>query len=258
MKITLVQSDIAWENKKANFNNYEILLEKMEGKTDIIVLPEMFNTGFSMNSAMMAEDMKGETLGWMRKLSERGNFGMIGSFIVSENAKFFNRLVFMKPDGTFSFYDKGHLFRMEKENRFYTRGHKTVIDSFRGWRFSLQICYDLRFPVWSRIKNNNYDILVYIANWPASRRTVWNTLLRARAIENQSYVVGVNRIGKDGNDIDYCGDSVILDPKGVSIAETEQNREEVLTAEISLDYLETFRKKFPVWKDADDFELLSD
>ncbi|MBS0011892.1 MAG: amidohydrolase [Bacteroidales bacterium] len=258
MKISIVQSDIAWENKKSNFIKYEYLLEKLKGKTDVLVLPEMFSTGFSMNSERLSENMEGETMKWMRKSAREGDFGIIGSFIASGKGKYYNRLVFMKPDGSYCSYDKGHLFRMEKENMFFTKGKKPVIDTFREWRFSLQICYDLRFPVWSRNRNNEYDILVYIANWPAARRHVWNTLLRARAIENQCFVVGVNRIGSDGNGIDYCGDSVLIDPRGMPLLQTEQDKEEVLTHAVSLDELKLFRKKFPVWLDADAFKLLSD
>lgn len=258
MKITLVQADIAWENKKANYSKYDSLLKSLAGNADLVVLPEMFNTGFSMNCDQLAESMDGETMKWMRKTSSDNDFGIIGSFIIADQGKYYNRLVFMKPDGDYSTYDKGHLFRMEKENIFYTKGKKPVIDSFREGNFSLQVCYDLRFPVWSRNVNNCYDILVYVANWPKSRRNVWNTLLLARAVENQCFVIGVNRIGTDGNGIDYCGDSVIIDPLGRVIARTGQDIEEVVTHEISLDELRIFRQKFPVWIDADKFKLISD
>ncbi|HCC70101.1 MAG TPA: amidohydrolase [Bacteroidales bacterium] len=258
MKITLVQSDIAWENKKTNFKKYESLLSGLSGKTDVVVLPEMFNTGFSMNSEELAEAMNGETVVWMREVSAETNYAILGSFIASDRGKYYNRLVFMKPDGDYCTYDKGHLFRMEKENMSYTKGNRTIIDSFKDWKFSLQICYDLRFPVWSRNKNNGYDILVYIANWPAVRRNVWNTLLIARAIENQCFVVGVNRIGRDENSIDYCGDTKLVDPRGNIVANTKMNTEEVITGEISLDELRAFREKFPVWLDADNFEIISD
>ena len=258
MKITLVQTDIAWENKKANYSKYESLLKDLTGKTDVVVLPEMFNTGFSMACDQLAESMDGDTMRWMREISSDGGFGVIGSFIAVDNGNYYNRLVFIKPDGDYCTYDKGHLFRMEKENTFYTKGSRPVIDSFREWHFSLQVCYDLRFPVWSRNVNNKYDILVYIANWPKSRRNVWNTLLLARAIENQCFVVGVNRIGRDRNGIDYCGDSVIIDPLGRVVAHTTQDKEEVITHNISLDELKLFREKFPVWIDADKFNLISD
>ncbi len=258
MKITLIQTDIAWENKQANYSHYESLLQDLGGKTDVVILPEMFNTGFSMNCDELAESMNGETMNWMRKITSMSGFGMIGSFIASEKGKYYNRLVFMKPEGDYSTYDKGHLFRMEKENKYYTKGNKPVIDSFRKWNFSLQVCYDLRFPVWSRNIENCYDILVYIANWPKSRRNVWNTLLLARAIENQCFVVGVNRIGKDGNGIDYCGDSVIIDPMGRIVAQTKMDAGEVITHTISLDELILFREKFPVWIDADKFTLVSE
>ncbi|MDZ7738703.1 MAG: amidohydrolase [Bacteroidales bacterium] len=257
MKISLVQSDIFWEDKKANFRKYESLLAGLKGNTDLVVLPEMFSTGFSMNSRDMAEDMDGLTLEWMESTSSAGNFGLIGSFIATEGGKYYNRLVFMKPGGDYCIYDKGHLFRMEKEDLFYTKGNRRVTEPFRGANFSLQICYDLRFPVWSRNRNNSYDILIYIANWPAARRKVWTTLLPARAIENQCYVIGVNRVGRDGNGIDYCGDSMIIGPRGDILAAAEENEEEVVTYELSLSELEQFREKFPVWRDADDFRLIS-
>ena len=257
MKITFVQTDIEWENKKANFSRYESIISKMYGETDVLVLPEMFNTGFSMNSRELAEDMKGETMRWMAEISARGGFAMLGSFIATWKGLYYNRLIFMKPDGSYTSYDKGHLFRMEKENMFYTKGDRRVIETFRKWNFSLQICYDLRFPVWSRNINNAYDILIYVANWPASRRNVWNTLLKARAIENQCFVLGVNRIGTDGNGIKYCGDSALIDPRGNLVAMAHENEEGVITVEISLDELKKFRKKFPVWLDADPFKLLS-
>ena len=257
MNITFVQTDIGWEKKKANFSRYESMISKIHGETDVIVLPEMFSTGFSMNSQELAEGMKGETMKWMAEMSAKGGFALLGSFIATVKGLYYNRLVFMKPDGSYTSYDKGHLFRMEKENMFYTKGDRRLIEPFRNWNFSLQICYDLRFPVWSRNINNAYDILVYVANWPASRRNVWNTLLRARAIENQCFVLGVNRVGTDGNGIEYCGDSALIDPKGNVVSMAQENKEEVISLEISLDDLKKFREKFPVWLDADPFKLLS-
>ncbi|HDZ41938.1 MAG TPA: amidohydrolase [Bacteroidetes bacterium] len=258
MKISWLQADIVWEDKEANFSKYESRLTSLKGQTDVVVLPEMFNTGFSMDSENLAENMKGQTMKWMSEITSDTGFGMIGSFIAAENGRYFNRLVFMKPDGSYSAYDKGHLFRMEKENMFFTKGEKTVIDTYMGWNFSLQICYDLRFPVWSRNINNAYDILVYVANWPAARRKVWNTLLMARAIENQCFVLGVNRTGKDGNGIDYCGDSALIDPRGNIVVKSKLNTEELITSEIFIDDMKAFRAKFPVWLDADSFELRSD
>lgn len=258
MKITLVQTDIAWEDKKANLIKYESLLDDLGGQTDIVVLPEMFNTGFSMNSRSLAETMSGDTVKWMEEMVNRGGFALMGSLIVSEGSKYFNRLVFMKPGGNYCTYDKGHLFRMEKENDFFTKGRHRLTERYREWNFSLQVCYDLRFPVWSRNVDNAYDILVYVANWPASRRNVWNTLLRARAIENQCFVAGVNRIGKDGNGLGYCGDTALIDPKGEVVGQTKLNAEDVLTTEISMENLKSFRSRFPVWLDADPFELVSD
>lgn len=256
MKISFVQSDIYWENKKANFSKYESMLSGLRGKTDLVVLPEMFSTGFTMRAGEMAEDMYGETMIWMRKISSEGDFGLIGSIIISDAGKYYNRLVFMKPDTSCITYDKGHLFRMEKENMFFTKGSAPVIDSFRKLNISLQICYDLRFPVWSRNRNNAYDLLIYIANWPAARQHVWNTLLPARAIENQCYVLGVNRLGRDGNGIEYSGGSVLAGPRGNILASADGPGEEVITHRIDRDELEQFREKFPVWLDADNFNLI--
>ncbi len=258
MKVSLVQADITCENKESNFRKYESLITGLKGHTDLVVMPEMFNTGFTMNSEKMAESMCGDTLQWMRRISSEYDFGLMGSYIVRDAGRYYNRLVFMKPDGNYVTYDKGHLFRMEKENMFYMKGNRHIIESFRGMNFFLQICYDLRFPVWSRNRNNAYDVLVYVANWPAVRRNVWNTLLQARAIENQAYVLGVNRVGNDENGIDYCGDTVIIDPTGEKLAEAQLNREEIITSEISSGKLKSFREKFPAWLDADLFSFDTD
>ena len=256
MNIAAIQSDLVWENPEKNRSCFSRIIDDLDSDIEMVILPEMFTTGFSMNSAALAEPMDGNTVEWMRITSENYDVAIVGSLIIKEDGKFFNRLIFMKPDGTFSYYDKGHLFRMERENLYFTKGTRPLIISWSGFNISLQICYDLRFPVWSRIRNNNYDLLLFIANWPGSRGDVWNTLLKARAIENQCYVAGVNRIGKDGEGLTYSGDSVILDPKGEILASLPEHKEGILTANLSLPDLRRFRDKFPVWKDGDDFTLI--
>lgn len=257
MEVLIVQPDLIWENPAENRRNLELMLDaEYRTKPDLVVLPEMFTTGFSMNSRKLAESMEGETINWMREISIKGDFAIAGSIIIKEGGSFYNRLIFINQKDAPVIYDKGHLFRMEKENNFFTKGRGRIITKYKDFFINLQICYDLRFPVWTRNTNNAYDILLYVANWPRSRRNVWNTLLVARAIENQCYVIGVNRIGEDGNGLSYSGDSVIIDPKGNIIAGLGYNEEGTASANLSLDNLNLFREKFPVWKDSDNFELL--
>jgi omega-amidase len=256
MKVTLIQSDIIWEDKSRNFQNLYKLISPLYNKTDIVVLPEMFNTGFSMNPEKLSESEFGETFDWMRILAQKGNFGLCGSYIIKEDKHFFNRWVFVSPDKKSWYYDKRHLFSIGGENKFFSHGNKRLTFSFRGIRISPYICYDLRFPVWSR-NRNDCDLIIYSANWPESRIEVWNILLKARAIENQCYVVGVNRVGKDGAGINYCGDSMIINPQGTIISSAKPNTESVLSGEISLQELSDFRKKFPVLNDTDNFTIVS-
>jgi len=256
MKITIIQSNIEWEDHEENIRTHEDMIRRGCTGSDLVILPEMFTTGFSMNSRALATDLDGPEIKWMEKMSTEGDFGLVGSLIMKEEDRYLNRLVFMKPGGSYSTYDKGHLFRMEKEDLYYTKGSSRLIESFRGFNINLMICYDLRFPVWSRNVKNEYDLLIYVANWPEARRHVWNTLLAARAIENQCYVAGVNRIGSDDSGIFYSGDSVILDPRGEVLASVEAYKEGTITMDISMDKLKKFRNKFPVWKDADKFRLL--
>ena len=254
MKISIIQSDIIWEDKFSNFEKLEKLITPLFNQTDIIVLPEMFNTGFSMNPEKLSEPPQGETSEWMRDLALKGNFGLCGSYMVKENLNFFNRWVFITPEKESWKYDKRHLFRVGGEDKIFSPGRNRLIFNFRGVRISSNICYDLRFPVWSR-NRNEYDLLINSANWPEDRKEVWNVLLKARAIENQCFVVGANRIGTDGNGINYCGDSVIIDPHGKIISTFHPNEEKSITGEISLTELSDFRKKFPVLGDADGFSI---
>ena len=254
MRITLVQSDITWENKEANLASFSVILSGHDASTDLVVLPEMFTTGITMNSSSLAEPFPGDTLKWMQNEAHKGNFAICGSYICEIDNVFRNRLLFVKPDGDFIYYDKRHLFGMGGEDLVYKSGSERVIVKFMDVRFCLQICYDLRFPVWSR-NRNDYDVLVYVANWPASRSEVWSALLKARAIENQCFVIGVNRTGTDGTGLNYSGDSMIIDPRGVIVSSVKPNTEDTFTKEISMSDLREFRTKFPVLNDADDFVI---
>jgi omega-amidase len=254
MKISIIQPDSVWEDKSRNFRNLELLISPLYNKTDIVVLPEMFNTGFSMNPGLLSESPEAETFGWMKDIAQKGNFGLCGSYMVKENMHFFNRWVFISPENEYRHYDKRHLFTMAGENNFFSPGKTRLIFTFRGVKISPYICYDLRFPVWIR-NRDNYDLIICAANWPENRREAWNILLKARAIENQCYVAGVNRIGTDGEGIKYCGDSMIVDPRGAIIASSNTLEESSFTGEISLSELYDFRKKFPVLNNADNFNI---
>jgi omega-amidase len=254
MKITLVQPDILWENKTGNFHKLELMLKEVSGITDLVVLPEMFTTGFSMQVPGLSESYHDNTFRWMENLSREGNYAICGSFIVNESNNYLNRFVFITPDKSDFFYDKRHLFSIAGEDTIFKHGDSRLVIHYRDYRINAIICYDLRFPVWTRNKND-YDLLICVANWPDKRRETWNTLLKARAIENQCYVVGVNRVGYDNTNTCYAGESVILDPLGRIIAGVKENEEGIATGEISLPDLLNFRKEFPVMKDADDFTI---
>jgi len=262
LKITLVQTDIIWENPEANRAHLELHLGTLRDKTDVIVLSEMFTTGFSMAPEKIAEPFDFEnmsTLNRMRSWAAELNAVITGSVSVEENGKYFNRLFWVRPDGSFSTYDKRHTFTFVGEDKHYERGNERIVEEWRGWKICPLICYDLRFPTWSRNKivegKPLYDVLIYIANWPAARKEPWQKLLLARAIENQCYVVGLNRVGKDANSNDYSGDSSIINSKGEYLLQLTPFKEEIKTQTISWSDLEDFRKKFPVLSDADDFEV---
>jgi predicted amidohydrolase len=254
LNITTVQTSLHWEDKEKNFQKFEKIIFSDINDTHLVILPEMFTTGFSMQPENLAEKEDGPTLQWMQEVAGRKRVVLTGSFIAEEDNKYFNRLYVVHPDGSYQFYDKRHLFRMGEENKHYSAGNKRLIFSIGKWRICPLICYDLRFPVWSR-NTDSYDLLFYVANWPESRRQVWNQLLIARALENQVYVAGVNRTGEDGKNLTYAGDSCVIDPKGNIMSTTKPYEESVETVSLSYDELERFRKKFPVGLDADDFEL---
>lgn len=256
LSVTVVQTDLSWEDKKSNL---EMLQAKIEaaGETEVVVLPEMFSTGFSMNPEPLAETMKGETVQWMKDVSAKRRIILTGSIIITENGHYYNRLIWMLPNGTYGYYDKRHLFSYAGEDEYYTPGNKRLIASVKKWKVNLQVCYDLRFPVWARQAAHDqpeYDLLVYVANWPQRRNLAWKTLLQARAIENQCYVVGVNRVGTDAHDIYHSGDSMIIDPQG-NILYHKEGAEDVYTCTLDRKMLEETRSKFPFWKDGDHFLL---
>ena len=254
--ITIIQSDIHWQNIDANLEMFAIKIENISNKTEIILLPEMFTTGFTMEAKKFAETMEGKTMTWLKNISAKKRAIISGSFIVVENDNFFNRLVWMQPDGKYFFYDKKHLFTLAKENETFTAGNKKLIVSVNGFKICPLICYDLRFPVWARQqKNIEYDVLIYIASWPQKRILAWDTLLKARAIENQSFVIGVNRVGIDGNNMDYNGKSTVINPLG-EIIYLQENDEDIITIIIDKDEIEQTRKAIPFLEDIDTFELL--
>lgn len=253
LRITLIQTELAWEDSEANLSAFESKINSLEEETDLILLPEMFNTAFSMDSAKLAQGMSGEAMEWMGRMAGKTGAVITGSVITEEENKFYNRLIWMHPDGSFKTYDKRHLFRMAEEEKHFSGGNKRVICEVKGWKVLPLVCYDLRFPVWAR-NRKEYDLLVYVANWPCPRISAWRKLLMARAIENQSYVAGLNRIGKDGNGFEYCGSSLVADSKGEVMYDAGE-RAEMKTVALNADDLLEFRKKFPVALDADDFEI---
>ena len=264
LKITIIQAEIVWENVAENISTFSKKINAITEPTDIIVLPEMFTTGFTMKSEELAETMTGKTVTWMKTQAKKSNAVIIGSLIIKEHEKYFNRLVWMQPDGDFYTYDKRHLFRMANEHQNYSAGNKRLIVEYKGWKICPLVCYDLRFPVWSRnseikLQTSNikpaYDCIIYIANWPEVRKIPWSKLLEARAIENQCYVVGVNRVGIDGTNHVYSGNSVVINPKGEVITTIPEHKECTPTVSLSLKELTDFRALFPMGLDGDEFEI---
>jgi len=282
--VTVIQTDLYWENPTANLANLEEKIAQINTHTDLIILPEMFNTGFTMKTKQVAEPMNFTTFKWLRQQAKKANAVVTGSFIVKEGEQYFNRLIWMRPDGSFEKYDKRHLFRMGNEHLTFTGGTERIIVELKGWKICPLICYDLRFPVWSRnsqvksqmlkVRSQNleiqaenfpdpqlttydsltYDLIIYIANWPSARSQVWDTLLQARAIENQSYCIGVNRVGNDGMGLHYSGNSAVIDFKGNPIF-YQKDTEVVHNHVLSLQELSDFRNKFPAYLDADEFTI---
>jgi len=265
LSITTIQSILHWEDKAANLAMFEQKINGIKEKTEIVVLPEMFSTGFSMNPKALAEPMDGESVSWMKRIAAEKKIVLTGSLIIEEEGRYFNRLLWVLPNGQLGYYDKRHLFAYAGEDQHYQPGRKRLIASVKGWKINLLVCYDLRFPVWSRqapmpppeeAKEDEaeYDVLIYVANWPDRRNHAWKTLLQARSIENQCYVVGVNRVGKDGHDHNYSGDTMVVDAMG-EVLYTKANEEDIHTIVLDQDKLEAVRSKLPFLRDADDFTI---
>lgn len=257
LTLGLIQTDILWEDISGNLNRLYPHICTLKEKCDLIVFPEMFTTGFSMRTSELAEATDGLTMTTLQQWANEMNLAFCGSFICREGEKIYNRGFFITPMQRF-FYDKHHLFRMGEEPLHFDAGNKHLLVHFKGWNISLQICYDLRFPVWCRNVNNNYDLQIFVASWPAARQRAWNTLLQARAIENEAYVAGVNRTGVDGNGLKYAGGSAVYDMKGELLSTPLSSEESILVCSIHKEKLLSFRKKFPAWQDADSFKIKED
>lgn len=255
LKVTVFQAYLFWENTEKNLRNLSLRLNLgVKEKTDLIVLPEMFNTGFSMSAMSLAESMDGQTMTWLKDTAKRYDCVVTGSLIIYEDNNFYNRMIWMLPDGSFEKYDKHHLFGLGGEDKIYTAGQEQVIVDLKGWKIRLAICYDLRFPVWLRNNDGAYDILLIIASWPDKRAGHWKALIPARAIENQCYVIAVNRVGHDGNEIYHSGHSMCLDANGSTVYYKPED-EDLYTFSINYPDLVKNRRSFPFLRDADKFEL---
>ena len=258
LRVALVQTDLHWQDKTANLAMLEEKIWALKNSCDLIVLPEMFATGFSMESALLAEPMNLQVHKWMKQLAAQTGSVITGTVIISEGGNYYNRLLWVEPDGNTQSYDKRHLFRMANEDASFAPGEQNPIFSLNGWKICPQICYDLRFPIWARNHWNNgnaaYDLLFYVASWPAARISAWDTLLPARAIENLSYAFGVNRVGVDGNQIAYNGHSAAYDFKGETLVNLKE-QEQIQVITLNYTALEEYRSKFPAWKDADNFTI---
>lgn len=263
LRFTLIQTPLYWEDVAANLQMLEQKIRQRDQQTHIVILPEMFNTGFSMQPELLAEPMDGTTVNWMKKIAAEEKIILTGSIMIKEeeagNTNYFNRLLWVLPNGQVGQYDKRHLFGIAEEDKHYTAGNKRLIASVNGWRIQLQICYDLRFPVWARHTNPDepeYDVLIYVANWPERRSHAWKTLLAARAIENQCYVIGVNRVGEDGKGIYHSGDSMMVNPLG-EVLYHKAHEEDIFTIELNLTDLQKIRDTLPFLRDGDYFNLIS-
>ena len=267
LTFTLIQAKLFWEDAAANRQLFEEKINSIKERTEVVVLPEMFSTGFSMQPEKLAETMDGETVSWMKHIAAAKKIILAGSLIIEEEEQYYNRLIWMLPNGDYGMYNKRHLFAYGDEHNHYTAGNKRLIASVKGWKINLQVCYDLRFPVWARQKtppqqdgaegSGEYDVLIYVANWPERRSIAWKTLLQARAIENQCYVIGLNRVGDDGNHIYHSGDSMVIDPLG-EILYHKKDEEDIFTITLDKEHLKTIRTKFPFWKDADQFKITNE
>ncbi len=261
LNVAIIQSDIIWENPSLNLSNLSHKIQDIKGKVDLIVLQEMFTTGYTLNASSMAETMTGNTINWMLKIAKEKDALIMGSIIIKEsdselnqNENYYNRLIVAYPGGEIQHYDKRHLFSYADENKIYSAGKKRTIIKYKGWKLFPLICYDLRFPVWSR-NTEEFDVLIYIANWPNTRVSAWDTLLKARAIENLCYVVGVNRLGKDANNLEYVGHSTAIDSMGNPVLEFDENQEATKTVVLKKNHIEDSRNNFGFLSDKDEFEI---
>lgn len=272
LTVTLIQTNLHWEDKKANLDMLEKKISSIREKTMLVILPETFSTGFSMRPEALAETMDGTAVQWMKRIAAEKKIILAGSLIIEEEGSYYNRLIWMLPNGQYGYYDKRHRFAYGGEDEHFTAGSRRLIASVNGWKVNLLICYDLRFPVWARQRLEHasvnpgsdgqgaqtsleYDLLVYVANWPDRRSHAWRTLLQARAIENQSYVIGVNRVGNDGNGMAHSGHSMIVDPMG-EVLYQKADEEDVFTFTLSKEKIDDVRTKLPFWKDADHFRIV--
>lgn len=255
LQIALVQSNLVWENPKQNRLNFSKKIASISDSVDLIILPEMFTSGFTMNPNNVAESITGETISWMKTLSEEKNAAITGSLVIKENENFYNRLVFVHPNGNIETYDKRHTFTLAGEHKVYKAGENQIIINYKGWKLKPLICYDLRFPIWARNKEN-YDLLFYVANWPKVRISAWDALLLARAIENMSYCIGVNRVGLDGNNHEYSGHSAAYDVLGKRIDSIPNDKEAIEVISLNKEHIDTFRNKLGFLNDRDEFNLV--
>lgn len=255
LKVAVIQADLVWENRELNRTHFSEKINKISGEVDLIVLPEMFTTGFTMHAENLAETMQGKTVEWMRNEASKHNTALVGSFIVSEEKKYYNRLLFVEASGKISIYNKRHTFTLAGEDKVFTAGAEKIIIDYKGWKICPLICYDLRFPVWAR-NTEDYDVLIYVANWPKPRISAWTALLKARAIENMSYCVGVNRVGTDGAQNEYPGHSAVFDVLGHEITAFKSNTEQIEMVSLEKRHLLTNRSKFKFLNDSDTFLIL--
>ena len=254
LKIAVIQTDIIWESPSDNLKAYDRKISKLDSSVELLVLPEMFATGFTMNTGKVKQSMDGEILTWMKVTAINNEFAIYGSVIIEEDNKLYNRAIFVFPDGEIEYYDKKHLFTLVGEEKLFSAGNIRKIITYKGWRIMPQVCYDLRFPTWSR-NDLNYDLLIYIASWPERRSYAWQTLLKARAIENMSYVIGINRVGIDGNNIAYSGDSAVIDSMGKEVSEIPKYKDCIYSLTLNKNEQDKNRKKFAFLDDKDNFEI---
>lgn len=254
LHIVGIQADLIWENPKENLTFFEEKINHLPKETDLVVLPEMFTTGFTMQPKNIAETMDGNAVSWMQKMASEKEIAITGSLVIENNKKYYNRLIFVHPSGKIETYDKRHSFTLAGENKVYTSGNEKLIINYNGWKICPLICYDLRFPVWAR-NSENYDLLIYMANWPVTRIKAWDTLLKARAIENMSYTIGINRTGKDANGYKYSGNSLIIDYLGEELSSLTKNEVGIVKATLVKSDQEKVRSKLGFLKDKDAFKI---